>query len=98
MSKKLITHYLEEHDNLDHIRAICHWASKEEKQEYLSVASLYDMVSFTEAINDNVTVHVQVDRDNKNGRITHKFTQELPYGKAFLVSFAEVDNKCTIYC
>ena len=56
------------------------------------------MVSFTEAINDNVTVHVQVDRDNKNGRITHKFTQELPYGKAFLVSFAEVDNKCTIYC
>ena len=62
MSKNLITHYLEEHDNLDHIRAICHWESKEEKQEYLSVASLYDMVSFTEAINDNVTVHVQVDR------------------------------------
>ena len=98
MSYCLIKDYIDEIGNLDHIRAICHWASKEEKMKYLSVASIDSMIKFTNTVNNNATVNYRATRNNQSGLITHKFTQRLPYGNGFLVVFFEKDNKCIFSC
>jgi len=98
MSYCLIKDYIDEIGNLDHIRAICHWASKEEKMKYLSVASIATMVEFANVVNNNKTVNHRITRNNESGLVTHKFTQRLPYGNGFLVVFFEKDNKCIFSC
>lgn len=93
MSRSLIIEYLNGADNLERIRCISLWSRREVKKALLFVNSKDEMFNFVDKLRD----FNKPTRDkNKvsDDRTTITFTRNYPYGNAFLIKFAKVNNIC----
>lgn len=96
MVGSLIHAYLNGEDNLRTIQALSLWANREIKKALLFVNSTTELYAFVTKVVDFNKPRRNRNRVGEN-RTTLTFTRTFPFGSPFQISFALVNQLCTLF-